>query len=676
MRISFLSLIILSVLFYGVVGQDKTWLLTPCLILNHIIIFIWLVIIFLKKKKSEDKLSKNSNDLSQIQLFLSNDTFLWFIFLIFSILLYFSSSIPFESKKEIFYLSGIIGAYLFWRNSLLKFKYKTTFFGALLTVVMLLALYGLVVHFKHPDSILWTTRYTDHYLGRLSSTYICPNHFAHLLQMLIPFCICYLFIPKGSFYVKCVCVYSILIFLPTLFLTESRAGWLGTITCIGVIICAFSLLKSKRLFFTVLLSIPILISLIFFMSWKYSETFQRRMKPVVTYFQNQNNGNKGSDSRVFRPQTWSDTIDMISDKPLLGFGPGTYNYTFQKYRKSFQGERIITGHPHNEYLELIVDYGIIGFLLFSIAWIYSIFLLIKSSIYQKKMKHKLMSFASFSMMMGTMVHSFFDFQMHIYPNALTFSFLLAMGFNNSNFSSNSFFRKKNNEIHFFSLLVSFLMLFLCLQLKLSSLFLSLSKSHFHNNALNNNKSKSYALTSLKIDRGNWESIKQLGLYYNNLRYYNLSKKEKLNIANHELEYFRKAYALNQYDAEIYVGLAKPLIFLGKSNNNSIMVEQGIENLRTACSFKKYNNIYYWLLASELRKNDKLEESLQIFKKMSKKDFKSSIYSNIEWIEKMLGLRTKKVDNSNKKVDINSDKSVNFNQDTLSISDFLIKSQER
>ena len=168
----------------------------------------------------------------------------------------------------------------------------------------------------------------------------------------------------------------------------------------------------------------------------------------------------------------------------------------------------------------------------------------------------------------------------------------------------------------------------------------------------------------------------MGLYYNNLRYYNLSKKEKLNIANHELEYFRKAYALNQYDAEIYVGLAKPLIFLGKSNNNSIMVEQGIENLRTACSFKKYNNIYYWLLASELRKNDKLEESLQIFKKMSKKDFKSSIYSNIEWIEKMLGLRTKKVDNSNKKVDINSDKSVNFNQDTLSISDFLIKSQER
>ena len=143
-----------------------------------------------------------------------------------------------------------------------------------------------------------------------------------------------------------------------MFLTESRAGWLGAIASISVIICAFSLLKSKKLFFGVLFSIPILVSIIFILSWNYSDTFQRRMSPVLNYFEGQVSGGIGSDSKDFRPQTWKDTITMIGDRPLLGSGPGTYNYVFQKYRKSFQGERIITGHPHNEYLEIISDYGV------------------------------------------------------------------------------------------------------------------------------------------------------------------------------------------------------------------------------------------------------------------------------------------------------------------------------
>ena len=54
-------------------------------------------------------------------------------------------------------------------------------------MVLLCALYGFVIHFKSPEQVLWAERYTDAYEGRLRSTYICPNHFAHLLQMLLPF---------------------------------------------------------------------------------------------------------------------------------------------------------------------------------------------------------------------------------------------------------------------------------------------------------------------------------------------------------------------------------------------------------------------------------------------------------------------------------------------------------
>ena len=633
MKLSFLLLIFSSILFYGVVGKDKTWLLVPCFILNNLLIFIWILIKFTKNKVSSDYQIKNI-------LVFPKDLIIWFIFCIFSLILIFFSSIPYESKNEFFYLSSIFGTYVFFRNDLVKFKEKNILFGFFLTFVLILSIYGIILHVKYPDAILWSTRYTDHYDGRLSSCYICPNHFAHLIQMLIPFCLCYLFIPKGSFYLKILCIYSLVIFIPALFLTESRAGWLGSITSISILICAFSLLRSKKLFFSVLLSIPILISLIFILSWNYSETFQRRMKPVVNYFQEQSTGGIGSDSKDFRPQTWKDTFEMIKEKPILGFGPGTYNYTFQKYRKSFKGERIVTGHPHNEYLELISDYGIVGFILFSYAWIYSLYLLIKTSINHERLKYKLMSFAAISMMFGTMVHSFFDFQMHIYPNAMTFCFLMSLGYKLPTSKPDDIFVKNNRKIISFSLILSFLIFLTCTQLKLSSLFLTLSKQNFSENALSNSRSKTYSLISSKINSKNWESFKQLGNYYYNKRYYSLSREEKLKIVQNELKYFNIAHTLNPYDAEIKVSLSKALIFLGRYNDDTSMINQGIDYLRNACDLKKYNNVYSWLFASELRKNNFLNDSLSIFKKMNKYELESSINANIEWI-------SRKLENSNK-----------------------------
>ena len=68
--------------------------------------------------------------------------------------------------------------------------------------MMIISLYGIVNYFKSPDLILGVNRYTDTYFGRLCSSYICPNHFAHLLQMIIPYCVCYLFLKKGHFFLN------------------------------------------------------------------------------------------------------------------------------------------------------------------------------------------------------------------------------------------------------------------------------------------------------------------------------------------------------------------------------------------------------------------------------------------------------------------------------------------
>ena len=55
------------------------------------------------------------------------------------------------NQKEIFfYLSGIFGAFIVLRCEIIKFKDKSMYFGIFLTIIMLIASYGIIIHFKCP----------------------------------------------------------------------------------------------------------------------------------------------------------------------------------------------------------------------------------------------------------------------------------------------------------------------------------------------------------------------------------------------------------------------------------------------------------------------------------------------------------------------------------------------
>ena len=146
MKILFLLIIFISFIFYGVVGKDKIWLLAPLMISNYALILGWLISKFLNKNSAKIKFS------------LPLDIIFWFLFIIYSICIIPFSSIAYETKLEILYLGSVIGSFLFWRNELNSFKKNNKYFYSLLIVILFCAVYGLVIHFKFPDQILWTER--------------------------------------------------------------------------------------------------------------------------------------------------------------------------------------------------------------------------------------------------------------------------------------------------------------------------------------------------------------------------------------------------------------------------------------------------------------------------------------------------------------------------------------
>jgi O-antigen ligase len=706
--VTFFSSIICSFLFYGVVGQDKTWLLAPIFMVNYTLVTIALL---------RRSFKPTASQFSTFDCCLLPSGSLWLLFLIYGLFMVQFAVVPFESKLVLLFLGSVVGAYFVLGSELTTFKGNRIFPGALIFLVMLAALYGLVTHFKNPESLLWTERYTDHYDGRLASTYICPNHFAHLMQMLLPFCLVLLFIPQSGIYLRILSAYSFLVFLPPLFLTESRAGWLGSIAAIGVAVCLMALRRSKRLFLFLIILVPLCSSLLLFGAWHYSETFQRRAKPVVEFLQQQSEQGVGSDAKDFRPQTWMDTIDMIKAAPLIGHGPGNFRYTFPEHRNRFRGNRIVTGHPHNEYLELIADYGQIGFGIFALAWLYGCLWILVKSLKAEEVRHAFLGFSFLGTAVGTMVHSFFDFQMHVYPNALVFALLAALvvgPLRNAKRSQDSRYkaignREKNehseslakldtasnssrvppshlwlNKFAEWTLAIGFLIgTLFCFQVMGSSYLRALGDKVVEKQAMGVGHSavglglsaeRLYQL-AVRIDPQNWRAYKGMGNLLYSQRYHCLDMTEKVQLAEQERDWLKKAYEHNPKDPEIVSGLGKSLIFLSRqqenvdamlssreylsdegvaSTNNPVnsQLERGLDLLREACRYRKFNDIYWWTLGVELRKAEMYEEALEVFKIMETIKQTPSSKKNIEWLERQLsGIQSQKSDRAEQLPDL-------------------------
>jgi O-antigen ligase len=121
---------------------------------------------------------------------------------------------------------------------------------------------------------------------------------------------------------------------------------------------------------------------------------------------------------------WQDTVKIIPDYLFTGAGFGTFIDVFPSY-KSFT-DSLIYDHAHNDYLELLTDGGLTGFLLS--AWFVAAVL--RSGWRQIFRRHErqavLTTIAAFSGIAGLLFFSITDFNLHNWANGLYFFFLCGL----------------------------------------------------------------------------------------------------------------------------------------------------------------------------------------------------------------------------------------------------------
>jgi len=220
--------------------------------------------------------------------------------------------------------------------------------------------------------------------------------YSAVCSMVLAFSVTMLFF-KNKFREKFLFFGIALFCLVGVFLSYSRAAALSL-----VFILIFTLLLKLKIRFKTILGVLAILIIIGFI-YK-NEIYQRirlntsasgkNLAGDIKSISNINN----DESNLERLNRWESGYRMFSEKPVLGFGPGTYQFQYSAYQKSHQMTSISTthgdmGNAHSEYFGPLIESGIIGFLLVILLFGYSIAILMRLYYHPKDEKIKMYSLA-------------------------------------------------------------------------------------------------------------------------------------------------------------------------------------------------------------------------------------------------------------------------------------------
>lgn len=198
------------------------------------------------------------------------------------------------------------------------------------------------------------------------------------LGMVLPMLLAmFMFIKKGDINTRFLMALLIVLVLFATVVSYTRATWLSILASVGV----WALIKLKIRFEIILVGAAILIGLFFSVRTQLMlELEKNRVESsgeLAEHVQSMSNISTDQ-SNLERINRWSCAVRMFRDKPLFGFGPGTYQFEYGRYQRSYEKTRISTdfgtrGNAHSEYLGPLAEAGVFGLL--------SLLLVIGTSIY-------------------------------------------------------------------------------------------------------------------------------------------------------------------------------------------------------------------------------------------------------------------------------------------------------
>ncbi len=228
---------------------------------------------------------------------------------------------------------------------------------------------------------------------------------AFLLPVLVAL---FLFIKREEINTRFLMALLMFLFVFATIVSYTRATWVSILGSLGI----WAIIKLRIRFEIVLVGAVILVAFFFSIrSQLMLKLEQNRVESSGELTEHvQSISNISTDqSNLERINRWSCALRMWKDKPLFGFGPGTYQFEYGRYQRSYEKTRISTdfgtlGNAHSEYLGPLSEAGVFGLL--------SVLLIIGTTIYTGLRVHFLAKRRSIRIFSLAVLVGLFSYYLH------------------------------------------------------------------------------------------------------------------------------------------------------------------------------------------------------------------------------------------------------------------------
>ncbi len=299
-------------------------------------------------------------------------------------------------------------------------RWITILLFAIFAVAFFEAIYGLYLALNRSDSILWFTRASG--VGAVAGTWINPDHLAGYMNMAI---LCTLglfasyagirrrrdhgvgeavirFASSGRALLFWILGFGLAVMILATTFSLSRMGHVSLFTGLLFMITLYLFRRLNTL--TVILMVVVGLAVLWVM-WK-------GLEPVVAKWSNVHNALYAD-----RLQIWKGTLGLVSTYPILGTGPGTFELAFPPFKPATFGITVYD-HAHNDYLEVLSETGIAGFVTWVVFFLAFIYSATKAWFRRHDVFARGIGAGGIAATVTIMVHSLADFNLQIPANAL------------------------------------------------------------------------------------------------------------------------------------------------------------------------------------------------------------------------------------------------------------------
>ncbi len=279
----------------------------------------------------------------------------------------------------------------------------------MVAVGCLIAGYAVLQLLKESDSVLWLQQPAG-YSKRAGGTFVNPNHLAGFLCVLIPISWGVVFLGREPAVIKVFHAYAALVMMAGVAVSMSRGGWVasgfGLLLLVGYIVSRRSELRWPAVVAAVIFAAAAL---------GYVSSVEKA-RARITNIAGVSNLDAGS-SRLW---LWRPAVAMWRDHSIIGVGPHHFDVEFAAYRPC--QIQVHPGFTHNEYLEVLVDYGLVGGTLLGSGIVLFILGLARTAKYvergindlgQRLSNRSALFFGTVAGLGGLAFHCLFDFDLQI-----------------------------------------------------------------------------------------------------------------------------------------------------------------------------------------------------------------------------------------------------------------------